>query len=424
MEKKGLIIGIDYAGTYCQASYYSRRHDRPESISYGGESMRYLIPTALCYNHEINDWMIGQPAVEYAEKTGEILYRNFLENVFLGNLCAVNGQEYTYTQLLAVFIGKIIELTQTATSVMGIENITINLRRITLEIKDTIRDVFRLLRLPQEKVKLQTCAESFAYYVLNEEPSIWEKGAVLFDFTPDGFYEKVLTVAKGSPDRLVYVSERSHASRFSMEDMGNGVLMDHMDERLQALYEEIAAESRISSVYFTGEGFNRVWFGKTLRKVSETNRAFKGNNLYAKGACLAGLMRSCEDGRELNIICAGRTKCTISVETKHKGEPILLNLSKAPKDWYDAGMKMDFILDKPENLRLFITSLFGNRRSTYEIDLSGIPSRPRKATRLEVALQYFSENECEITVTDKGFGELFPSEGFSVTERIDLSQYV
>lgn len=420
MEKKGLIIGIDYAGKYCQASYYSRRHGCPESISYGGESVRYLIPTALCYNHETGDWLIGQPAIDYAENTGESLYRNFLDNVFLGNRCFINGQEYTYTQLLAVFLGKIIELMQVATSIMGVENITINLRRVTLEIKNAFQDVFRLLRLPAEKIKLLTCAESFAFYVLNEEPSIWQKGTVLFDFTPDGFYEKVLTVSRGGRDRLIYISERSHGTEFSMKDMGNEVLMNRMDERLEALFDEIAEESRISSVYFTGEGFQAMWFPNTLRRVSEENRAFKGNNLYAKGACLAGLLRA-EENRELPIICSGRTKYTISVETKHKGDPILLNLCKAPQDWFDSGMQMDFILDRPDFIRFYITSLLSGTRKTVDIDLSEIPKRPNKATRIELEIRYFSENECEITVRDKGFGEIFPSSGFTVVKRLDLS---
>ncbi|MBR2696913.1 MAG: hypothetical protein IKE48_05350 [Parasporobacterium sp.] len=419
MEKKGLIIGIDYTGKYCQASYYSRRHGRPESISYGGETFRYLIPTALCYDHEIKDWLIGQPALDYAEQTGEIVYRNFLENVFLGNICAINGQQYTYTQLLAVFIGKIIELTQIATSIMGIENITINLRRITLEIKDTINDVFRLLRIPLDKIKLQSCAESFAYYVLNEEQPVWEKGAILFDFTPDGFYEKVLTVTKGPSDHLVYISERTHSADYSMRDMGNEVLMEQMDERLKDLYEEILSESRISSVFFTGEGFQPLWFSKTLRRVSENNRAFKGNNLFAKGACLAGLLRS-EENMDYNIVCAGRTKCTISVEAKHKGEPLLLNLSRAPKDWYDAGMKMDFILDRPDPLRFYLTSILTNQRQSFDMDISGIPQRPNKATRVEIELRFFGESSCELTIRDKGFGELFPPSGFVLTKQMDL----
>lgn len=420
MEKRGLIIGIDYTGNYCQASYYSRRHRCPESISYGGESVRYLIPTALCYNHETSDWLIGQPAIDYAEKTGEGLYRNFLDNVFLGNTCLINGQEYTYIQLLAVFIGKIIELMQIATSIMGVENITINLRRVTLEIKSAFQDVFRLLRLPAEKLKLLTCAESFTYYVLNEEPEIWEKGTVLFDFTPDGFYEKVLTVTRGTKERLIYISERTHSGDYSMRDMGNEVLMDQMDERLKDLYEEIISESSISSVYFTGPGFQNVWFPKSLRRVSEDNRAFKGNNLYAKGACLAGLLRA-EENKDYNIVCTGRTKYTISVETKHRGEPLLLNLCRAPRDWFDSGMKMDFILDRPEFVRFYFTALLSGSRSTLDVDVSGIPQRPNKATRIEIEICFFSESLCEITIRDKGFGELFPPSGFEVTQQVDFS---
>ena len=36
---------------------------------------------------------------------------------------------------------------------------------------------------------------------------------------------------------------------------------------------------------------------------------------------------------------------------------------------------------------------------------------PNKTTRLDVKLQYISQDECEIMVTDLGFGEMFPSSG-------------
>lgn len=164
-----------------------------------------------------------------------------------------------------------------------------------------------------------------------------------------------------------------------------------------------------------------MWYTKTLRRISEGKRAFKGNNIYAKGACLAGILRADEEQADYNIICAGRTKATISVEVRHKGEPILLNLSKAPKDWFDSGMKMDFILDTPGPVRFYVSSLIRNFRTSFDLDLSGIPERPRKATRIEVELQYFSESSCEITVRDKGFGELFPASGFTVSKQLDLS---
>lgn len=421
MEKKGLILGIDYQGEYCQASYYSRRHRRTESIAYGGDTVRYLIPTALTYDHEAKDWIIGQPAVEYAEKTGELLYRSFLENAFIGDVCTINGQRYTYTQLLAIFIGKIIELTQTATAIMEIEMITINLRRASNEVRKAVKDVIRILRLPQDRVKLKTCAESFAYYVLDEDSSIHEHGVLLFDFAADGFYEKVLTHT-GQPGReLNVVSERMHSQDFSIHDLGNEVLTEQMEEKLIALYEEICSSNRISSVYFTGEGFQTMWFSNALRRISETSRAFKGNNLYAKGACLASLVRS-EDIEEPAILCAGKTRNSIAIEVRHKGEPILMNLSKAPCDWYDAEMQMDLILDGDESIRFFAVSLSGTRNS-FDVDVSEIPKRPKKATRIELSLRFFNENEGEIMILDKGFGELYPSSGVAISHPFDLSEF-
>ena len=206
-----------------------------------------------------------------------------------------------------------------------------------------------------------------------------------------------------------------------MEDMGNGVLMEQMDQRLTDLYEEITAESRISSVYFTGEGFSDLWFGNTLRRVSETNRAFKGNNLYAKGACLSGLLRAERPGQDYNIVCSGRTKHTVSVEAKHKDETLLLNLSRAPKDWFDAGMRMDFIVSEADAIRFYVTSLIENKRSSFDIDISEIPRRPHTATRIEIELRYMNEYSFEVTVRDKGFGDLFPASGFETTKQIDLT---
>jgi len=51
--------------------------------------------------------------------------------------------------------------------------------------------------------------------------------------------------------------------------------------------------------------------------------------------------------------------------------------------------------------------------------LPGIPLRPNKTTRLLLELQYISATECKVTVTDLGFGELFPSSGKTWTETVE-----
>ena len=53
--------------------------------------------------------------------------------------------------------------------------------------------------------------------------------------------------------------------------------------------------------------------------------------------------------------------------------------------------------------------------------LPGLPKRPNKTTRLALELVFLSPKECRITVTDRGFGELFPSSGKIWRETISLS---
>ncbi len=423
MDKQGLIIGIDYTSEYCQACYYSRRHQCPESIVSGTEEMRYRIPTALSFDQEAHKWLIGQAAIDYAKEKEEYLFEDLLANVAERETCIVDNREYTYTQLLAIFFGKIIELVQLTTSIMAVENITVNLRTIDHEIKKTVVEAFSLLRLPASKIKLQSCAESFAYFMLNENKELWEKGAQLFDFSSEGFYEKQLSLQKGADnEEYVYVYEDEHNDEFTYGE--NESVQELMDEKLDTLFAEVFDENQVSSVFFVGDGFEELWFEKTLHDISENTRAFKGNNLYAKGACLAGLRKSRKDLKDLTIICDGRTKVTIAVEARYKGSMSIINLSRASVDWFDAGVVSDFILDNIKVIRFYITSLVSKERTYVDFDLSEFPQRPNKATRIEIEIRYLNDCECEISVKDKGFGEFFPASDTKIVKRLNMEGYV
>ena len=424
MNKPGLIIGIDYTNEYCQACYYSPKHGRPESISAGTEVMRYLIPTALCRNSESGTWLIGSAALEYAQDTGTYLFQDLLDNAMTTETCYIDDREYSYAELLAVYFGKLIELIQIRSAVMSIDSITVNLRKVTLEIKDKIEEAFGYLKIDASKVRLLTCAESFAYYVLNEPEELWADGSLLFDFGNDGFFAKLLTVVFDRGERLVYVNERSYPMDFSMKDLASVSLRNQLDEKLGMVYEDLKTDGPRSSVYFTGEGFNELWFKDTLKDISSERRAFKGNNIYVKGACLAGYLRSEDEQQDFSVICKGRTKSEISVEVRYMGRPVKVTLARACVDWYDAFADIDFLLGDEKSICFNITSLVSRETTQVEFDLSQFPDRPPLTTRVEVAVRYLNDAECEISVTDKGFGEFYPASGETVTKRLNLEGYI
>lgn len=424
MKKPGLIIGIDYTDKYCQACYFSYRHNRPESISTGEEALRYLFPTALCFNDETKSWVIGKNAIDYAENNKTILFKDLLENALNNEACYINEFEYSYTQLIAVYLGKLIEHIQIATSVMNIENITINMRDINHENKQVMLDAFEHLKISNSKVKLQTCSESYAYFVLNEKADFWHDGSLLFEFSESGFFQKELSVTKQNGDTYVYITENDCSEDFTMKNLGGYNGPGLMDSKFLLLYDNLISQGSVSSVFLTGQGFENIWFPNTLQEISNTTRVFRGNILYAKGACLAGFRRAYSDEEDYKIICEGRTTVNISTTVRHNGVEMLINLSKAAVDWFDAGSKTEFILDDTRTIVFYIRSLISRQRASVEFDLENFPKRPNKTTRVEVEIRYEGPTQCVIAVRDLGFGEFYPSSNNSVVKSINLEGYI
>ncbi len=424
MKKPGLIIGIDYTDKYCQVCYYSYRHNRPESISTGEETLRYLFPTALCFSEKTKSWEIGRAAIDYAKKDKAVLFTDLLEHAIEEEACFINDYEYSYTQLIAVYLGKLIEHVQIATSAMTIENITVNMRNINYVSKKVMLDAFGHLKISPSKVKLQTCSESYAYFVLNENPDFWADGSMLFEFSESGFFQKELSVSKQNGETYVYVTENDCSEDFTMKNLGGYNGPGLMDSKFLLLYDDLISQGVVSSVFLTGQGFEEIWFPNTLQEISNTTRVFRGNILYAKGACIAGLRRAFPNEEDYKIICEGRTTVNISTTVKHQGVEMLINLSKAAVDWFDAGSTTEFILDDTDTIVFYIRSLITKQRASVEFDLENFPKRPNKTTRVEVEIKYESPTDCVIAVRDLGFGEFFPSSNNSVVKSINLEGYL
>ena len=424
MDKQPLIIGIDLTNEYCQACYYNLHHNRPESVMTGGTVMRYLIPAALCYNREKESWLIGEEAMLYAEQTGVTLYKDLYNNLFVGAECVVDGKRYTYDMLLAVYMGKLLELIQINSGLMAVENVTITMRKVNMEIKEKMEGVFNLLSVDPSKVRILSYAESFAYFVLNEDESLWKDGALLFDFETDGFFTKQMSFTGGVKRPLIYINERSYSMEFFIKDLASAMLRRQLDKRLSQIYGDIRFDGKNCSVFFTGTGFSELWFEDTLQMISRSFRVFKGNNLYVKGACLAGYIRAFKSGREYPIVCKGRTKASIAVLALDNGTAREKELSRATCDWYDAGSVTDFIVTGDSQVTFIITSLISRERTEVKIDISEFPARKDKATRVEVEVRYVNDSQCDLIIRDKGFGGFFEGSGKEVSRRLDLEGYI
>ncbi len=68
--------------------------------------------------------------------------------------------------------------------------------------------------------------------------------------------------------------------------------------------------------------------------------------------------------------------------------------------------------DKPAKIGLYERETDGELKSLGNLELTGLPERPRGTTRVKLLLKYTHYNEIEITVADCGFGEFYPATGY------------
>ena len=423
MDKKGIFIGIDYSDDCCQACYFNERHAKAESVFGLRGSLRYLIPTWLCLNRETGQWLIGDEAGEYSDKTGALLYTQLLYHTLMDDSFEEDGRIYVSEDLLAIYIRKILELVSLSSGSSMIAQVNIAVRNADLETKQAMERVFIRIGIDPSKLHLISYDESFAFYILHGDRRLWANGSLLFDFSRDGFYAKRLSPVYGGGQEIIYMEEEDLSARFSIRDLNSDVLRLRLDERLNELYESLKSDGANSSVYFTGDGFDEIWFTETIKNISATRRAFRGNNIYAQGACLKGLTECTQENRP--VIAGSRsTKAAVSVEYLYKGRPRETVIVPAAKDWYEASGSIDLILDETKTVDLMVTSLIGRQQTLISFELSSFPDRPPRTTRVRVDAKYISEHECEICITDLGFGDFYKASGKEVRKILELGGYI
>ena len=155
------------------------------------------------------------------------------------------------------------------------------------------------------------------------------------------------------------------------------------DESFKSMIENVFEKKVISSVYLTGEGFEKNWYPNSLRVLCNGRRAFMGNNLYSKGACYKSI-RKCEPNDD---------------------GPIYLDETK---------------LTERICLEILVESLVDEEVQVEKVSLEGLPKRTDYSLRLQVEVMFLDERTCKLTFRDVGFGEFFTPTDFRVEKTIQL----
>lgn len=409
MEKTIWAMGIDITKEYMQISCQERGDMEPVSVSASTDDEKYLIPSLLYFREENDTWYIGEQALFNS--------RSDKRPCFEFDRDIKNNLEY-----MSILMGELIDLAKKTQGFEASQMICVTLEDYDLNIIRNIFEAFVSLGYDSDRIRVINHDEAFIYYTINQKKDLWVNDVALFDFDKNHLsYRRMHEIRLNTPSVL----------SVTREDLSRDIyyhMLDSAHERKRAdsiLSDYIRQEFKrniVCTVFLTGEGFYDDWYTESLKEMwGSRRRIFKGYNLFVKGACYAASEKKEGMAEKTHIFrCSGRTKADIGLLINSQGKNMTITLSPAGTNWYEAGAKVECILDNVTEINLVIVSVMDGASQNKTIDLSSFPERPNKTTRVRISLAYKNNDVFEVLVEDMGFGELFKSSGRTVQEIISI----
>ncbi len=420
------VVGIDFSEDYVQISYMPVTQHEPISMSTSPDEKKYLIPTVLYRNPSTKEWSIGDRALfdSFGDSDSEQnIVRNVYNTVISKEFVNVNGSMISHEQLYKYFLKSLIALFKDIVGASEISNISMTVEKLDISFINLTREIFEEMGFDKTKVRVISHAESFIYYVINQKKELWVNDVALFDFTKEHFiYRRINDIKIKNPNILsVTEYDLSNEINYSMLETESGRIK--ADKKLLEFVQQELKKHIVCTAFLTGVGFYDDWASESISEICTKRRIFKGYNLFVKGACYSSMKKynNITDVKHI-FWCKGRTKASVGLLIDNNGRNMVIVLSKAGTNWYEAGAVTECILDNIDRVQLVVTLQMENISKNIIVDVSDFPSRPNKTTRIQLSLAYKDDDTFEIVVKDMGFGEFFKSSGKIVKKAIKVSE--
>ena len=286
-----------------------------------------------------------------------------------------------------------------------LQGLVITVPALSLPIVSLIREVSARLGLDGKKTFLQDYRESFYYHTFYQKKELRSRKAGLFYFC--GKDASFFSLSQNTQTRPVTVTCRTGPSIHLGEDAAS------WDTLFSGLIRDSLKNDLYSGIFIMGDAYDQSLMPRsTALLCSGGRKVFAVDSLFARGACYAAREKTMEESLDgFFYLGEDLVRCNIGMEMIVQGSRTWYPVVSAGVSWYDAGTSFSCLLEEGNELVFLISSLDGASRREEKLELTDLPERPPKTTRLEVSLTFSSPDRCTAEVRDAGFGDLFPSGG-------------
>ncbi len=408
-----VCYGIDISDAVTMLSYYSSGEKEPQTVSTITGSQVFQIPTAFAKLKGMNHWVYGEQAKQLVKAGQAYGAENMLTKAMEEDIIMVEGQAYLAEELLEMFLTKLFALTGHTLRPDAVGRIVFTIDAVSAKATALFQRVAAAFGIAGDQVMVIDHTESFYYYALSQDSRIYQQDVLLVELSSNTLQSCILKRnTKTNPQTVTLLPENQ------------GTLYENRDEQFAKILQTIFTVNRVSGVFLVGEGFEGDWMKKSLRILCDGRKVFAGMNLYSKGACYAGAVKSGIRKWSFVYIGDNEVKMNLYLQVISERKQQFLTLLSAGDSRYGEGEECEVVLRG--NPAFYIYRQDPTQKGSVRIPavLEGLPQRDKYASRLRITAKPVSDTQADITIKDLGFGELAPATDLSWNFRIGVDSDV
>lgn len=419
--ERGVIIGIDLSEDYAQISYIDESKN-VVSVSVSENKEPYMIPTVMFYNTDLKEWSIGVEAVNKSGVENGVLIEDIFGAIQNSRYVSVSNEQFAKEEIMEKYFAGLFGIVRNYCRA-GVEKAVISIENTGESLMEAISKAMERLGASPDDYRIISHAEGFIYYTLNQASEIWVNRVIMVDLSKKRCIYRRLFATKGRKPLIAEVTGGDISDVVNMGMLGSEEGRVKADDALCAFMSGELAGSAVSGIFLLGKGFDTNWFPRTVNAIRGNRRIFKGYNMISKGAGYAAREIYVADTLSDYVFsCPGRIQVNVYLEVERNEHEQRIQLAKAGDNWYQAGASVQCIINRTDVMKLIIQSPVTRESRNVFIDLSALPKRPDKTTRIDISLAFIDDGRFAVNVKDMGFGEFFEASDIEIRETVDLNK--
>ena len=407
-----VIVGLDLCEDTTHLSCYS--YKTLEAVT-----IQAPIPTVLCVKSETGQWLFGEEAVECAGSGSGVLIDRLLTKAKNDETLVIFQTTVNGISLLERFLRKTLTLIKGYFPEEPITKLVVTVSNTDAALAKSIYKALSLLGIERDRAVVMSHSGAYLYYVLYQDKSLWMNDVGLFDFTKEGFFYYQIHMNRRIKPMVAGLSKQDYSEELNYSIVKQNT--DNVSYQLKNITDTILYKQIVSTLYFSGCGFEGGWAEDVIQGLCTGRRIFMGQSLFTEGACYAAKELSGDSGlTDILLLNEDMITASITMSVYHDAKNSELPLIQAGEIWYEVDKSVEVIPDGEAELELNVKNIMTGEVFRERFHINQFVNRSDRTTRLEINLTCTNHNTLLIKITDLGFGELFPGTGADMVFTLEV----